>query len=117
MIKLFNCEAAFLQRVSTLRDKETHGLLKAGAIKSANSALAFALPLLVCLASFSLYPPRIDLPHLAPTTFAGFLSSSPLLQDDPCIFCLGGFVTREANADWSDYALDPVLWACWLWHH
>ena len=55
LIKLFNYEAAFLERVSLLRDRETHNLLKAAAIKSANSALAFVLPLLVCLASFSLY--------------------------------------------------------------
>ena len=55
VIKLFNYEAAFLERVSLLRDRETHNLLKAAAIKSANSALAFVLPLLVCLASFSLY--------------------------------------------------------------
>ena len=55
VIKLFNWEDAFVERVSELRNQEVAGLLKAAAVKSANSALAFALPLLVSLASFSLY--------------------------------------------------------------
>ena len=42
VIKLFNWEDAFVERVSELRNQEVAGLLKAAAVKSANSALAFA---------------------------------------------------------------------------
>jgi ABC-type multidrug transport system fused ATPase/permease subunit len=55
VIKLFSWEAAFLDRIAGLRNVETEGLLRAAAIKSTNTALAFVLPMLVCFASFSLY--------------------------------------------------------------
>ena len=55
VIKLFGWETAFVNRVSALRNKEIEGLLRGAAIKSANSAVAFVLPMLVCLASFSCY--------------------------------------------------------------
>lgn len=55
IIKLFGWETAFVNRVSALRNTEIEGLLRGAAIKSANSAVAFVLPMLVCLASFSCY--------------------------------------------------------------
>jgi ABC-type multidrug transport system fused ATPase/permease subunit len=55
IIKLFGWEQSFVSRVTSLRDREVEGLLKGASVKSANSAVAFVLPMLVSLASFSVY--------------------------------------------------------------
>ena len=55
IIKLFGWEAEFVDRVNGIRADEIEQLLAAAAIKSANTALAFCLPILVSLVSFWLY--------------------------------------------------------------